>query len=1525
MQIWRVKIIKKKIIHSILIFIVVILSIITSLVIAVQDPVIQKFAVRIAGGWLSEKTGAEVKIGKLYVSPNLALNIENFSVKDQQDKYIANIGELNAKVFVSELLLGNIHVRNVELRDSEVNLIKYEGADGLNFQFIADAFKSDKPKDTTASAPLNLRIDHVVLENFDFLLWDQDRTDYERTLANAMDFAHLDIDDINLDITNASICGDSISADINMLTAQELSGFQLKSFKGKANVSQKGIIVDDLHIQTNNSQINLDLKMLYNSFAAFSQFVDSVHFASKIYPSDIVVSDIGPFAAVLYKMPNRVLFEGGFVGPIEHFRVEDFDIHFGDETHIAGDLTMHPLNFENGLHTLKTKTLHYTYDDIVNFYIPGNSVTIPLPESLRAMNRGDISFDFRGSYREFLAKINLTSGIGNLALDFKMDKQDQLSVFKGLINAQGLDIGTFANASNIIGTIDLDTKVSGKAKSFSDISLDIEGDAYNAQLLENSIDDIKLNGTYSEKQFVGLVNIKDNELDLDFNGLVNFADPKSPIGDFSARINHADFNGLNLMHSDSTIIISSNITANMVGFNLDKMEGTLSLDSTRLVYGNEVYEMNALDVNIVNDNLMQRRFNVDCDFFNYEMAGLIDFASMGNAFKTLLDQYVSMPRWEKDIERYKKQKNIKEQDFFVNLTITNPDPLTKLFMPALRIAKNTTLNGTYTSRSNMINLTLRSKKVSFNDYKANNVECKFNTSPRRAMTRLNIDDIVFRDSTEQNPNRIAMQHFTFENNLQNDSIFTNVRWDDRKPIDHNMADFKTVFVPTAGGGFFNIKSADIVIYDTLWTIAPDNLIHFDYGRINFQNFNLQSKEQRFTANGQLPFNESDTLQANFKDFDISDFDFLFSGLDLDGFINGNVVLGSLNANPYILANLGVKEFGLNKEPLGDIEIDSYWDNEDNSIYIDASLYEQENSIFKLSGNYGTKRNDNLDFRLLLNGLRLNTLAPFTQSLITRLQGMGKGDLTIKGSLKKPVIEGDLNIVDGGCQINYLKTFYTFNPTIKFSENLIELNNLVLHDTLGHTARVIGDIRHKYLKDFQFNITLLPKEFLAMQTTLKDSPSYYGTAVADGMVKISGPLSDIGLAIKVLTRDGTKITIPFNSSSTVKENDFITFVNRNKPKEEDEEETEQPKKKSHFGLDLNVDVNPSAAIKIILPKDMGAIDATGDGNIQITVNSSGDFFLIGDYNIDNGKFQMKFKDIISKTLKLQKGGTISWTGDPKRGIIDVTGIYSTNAAVGSLGISTIDSTAAGNKVNVNCMIHLTGQLLNPSITFGIRLPNASDDLKQTIYSELDTTNQSAMTQQAVSLLILNTFTSVNSSTSFSGTSGYFDLLTNQLTNWISQLSENFDMGIHYRPRSSYTNEEVQIALKTQLFDNRLTIETNFGMITQNNASSSNKASNIVGEVDVYYKISEDGKLQAHFYNHSNSNNFFYYHSYDKIAPYTQGLGLSYSHSFSKLRDILRKNRNVQNQKPAFENKEKNEKEGKNDNHNDNDSQEKEGGK
>ena len=124
-----------------------------------------------------------------------------------------------------------------------------------------------------------------------------------------------------------------------------------------------------------------------------------------------------------------------------------------------------------------------------------------------------------------------------------------------------------------------------------------------------------------------------------------------------------------------------------------------------------------------------------------------------------------------------------------------------------------------------------------------------------------------------------------------------------------------------------------------------------------------------------------------------------------------------------------------------------------------------------------------------------------------------------------------------------------------------------------------------------------------------------------------------------------------------------------------------------------------------------------------------------------------------------------------------------------------------------------------------------------------------------------------------------------------------MGLHPTSVGENWKDELQFALKTELFENRLIVETNFGVLSD--YSGNNSASNLVGEFDIHYKLTRDGRFMINFYNHSNYNSNFSTFSFDRLAPYTQGLGLSYSKTFDKFSDLFRRKKTIVQSGPLID--------------------------
>ena len=217
-------------------------------------------------------------------------------------------------------------------------------------------------------------------------------------------------------------------------------------------------------------------------------------------------------------------------------------------------------------------------------------------------------------------------------------------------------------------------------------------------------------------------------------------------------------------------------------------------------------------------------------------------------------------------------------------------------------------------------------------------------------------------------------------------------------------------------------------------------------------------------------------------------------------------------------------------------------------------------------------------------------------------------------------------------------------------------------------------------------------------------------------------------------------------------------------------------------------------------------------------------------------------------------------DPYDANIDVNAIYRLKASLNELFVNSTESTDYTQRVPVVCRISLKNNLNSPDIKFNIEFPSTEDRIKEEVKQFMNTDED--MNKQILSLLVMGRFYTPEylrgsyeaQNPNLVGTTAS-ELFSNQLSNWLSQISNDFDIGVNYRPGNQITDDEIELALSTQFFNDRVTVNGNISNNSnQTGTTTNNSNSSFVGDFDVNVKLTNNGKLQLKAYNHSNSYNF-----------------------------------------------------------------------
>ena len=108
-----------------------------------------------------------------------------------------------------------------------------------------------------------------------------------------------------------------------------------------------------------------------------------------------------------------------------------------------------------------------------------------------------------------------------------------------------------------------------------------------------------------------------------------------------------------------------------------------------------------------------------------------------------------------------------------------------------------------------------------------------------------------------------------------------------------------------------------------------------------------------------------------------------------------------------------------------------------------------------------------------------------------------------------------------------------------------------------------------------------------------------------------------------------------------------------------------------------------------------------------------------------------------------------------------------------------------------------------------------------------------------------------------------------------MTDNLSISPNVRTdRGDFSDVEVDVALSSQLLNNRLLLNGNFGY-RDNTYNTSN--TNFIGDFDLEYLLNSKGTFRLKAYNHFNDQSY-----YLRNALTTQGVGIMWKHDFDKPR-------------------------------------------
>jgi len=1421
----------------------------------VQTRLTNKLVARMEAGLHTGISYSKVKVGLFR-----PIYFEDFLIRDQQRDTLIYIKKIiiTPSLHPSNLKDKNIILRNVVAEGAFMRMIAPPDREN-NYNFL---FKPSKN-------PANFKLRHAVLKDSRYQL-----TITPPKKKYGVHFTDLKLYHIHGIVDDLTIFNKVTRLSVRKTGFTDISGWHVNEASTDIEITPRHLWFDNIAIITPWSKLSAKYyHMDFRHKSDMKDFINKVELSAEFLPSVFGYRDINMIAQDSLFIRNDFRFSMKARGTLANLTAKNIHVRVHEKTRLSGTLNIIGLpDIRNSYIYFNVGDFTTCVEDLQNIYRPGSTQKITLPEIFN--NLGEIKYkgNFTGFFTDFVSYGRLETDLGSFDDDISFSADTGKTIhFSGYLGANQFDLGKFLSKERLLGKITLHTNMQGEFFSKGNFRSKLSGMIDSVEFNHYRYHSVILDGTFTEKAYDGSIRINDPNLTLDFLGMFDFTQ-KLPEFDFSLNIPRAALFPLHITSTDTSLLFSGLILANFKGNNFQDFNGHIKLLDARLQRKQNV--LNIYNIKLFAYNTPDSgSLELKSGYLDASLKGKYNFSDISSSAKSLLTRYI--PAAIPPGAPGKPASN----NFVLNINIHNIDPFTDFFTPQFSIAHNSRVTGRFAPDIHLLSLEAYTDKLVSHAGTMDSLEINLLTN-----NGLTLD---IQGSSLDIIHKIHLDGFRTSIMASGDSLQSYLSWNTGNNTLTRENSIRLLAHIFKRDKAFHprmelyIDSSDIFLNNRMWHLEKGR-INIDTTSLQIYRFGLVSGERFLSLAGKLSDNPADTLNFSFQNMNLS---YLTSknkkALQLEGLLNGNVHLSNVYKTPLFLSDMRVRGLNINQEPLGDAQIVSSWDTLNKRINI---LFRTDYGTIHpilAKGSY-TPSEKHISGDIHFDKLKLTTFSSFVSAVFSGVNGIVSGEAHLEGPVGKPDINGQLNLQKTSLTVDYLKTKYTFTSKIPIKHNRFLFNNINIYDEYGNIVKGNGFFSIENFRRLAIDLTLETNKILFIHTTQKDNDYFYGTAYGSGVVALKGPLSDIQMDISVKTGPNTSITLPLYQGKTISAFDFINFISDTTIQQQKTSVRPNPIRTKGIDLNLDLAVTPDAEVTMLFdPNTGGNLYAKGHGNLRMEVKKTGDFNLLGEYMVEKGTYLFSLQNIIQKKFRLESGGKITWNGNPLDANLNILATYPVKTSLYPL----FYDENYKKRVPVECQIILKGKLNKPQIRFNIDLPTVDEETRSKVKNAISTEEE--MSKQFLSLLILNNFYpdpaygqpgDIASANALGVTTT--EVLSNQLSSWLSQISNDFDVGFSYHPGDQVTSNQVEVALSTQLLNDRVAIYSNIDFSGQNNTNTQS-GSNIVGDFQVEVKITKNGKLRVKAFTRANDKYLY------ETAPYTNGIGIFYREEFSSWGELFRR--------------------------------------
>ena len=512
---------------------------------------------------------------------------------------------------------------------------------------------------------------------------------------------------------------------------------------------------------------------------------------------------------------------------------------------------------------------------------------------------------------------------------------------------------------------------------------------------------------------------------------------------------------------------------------------------------------------------------------------------------------------------------------------------------------------------------------------------------------------------------------------------------------------------------------------------------------------------------------------------------------------------------------------------------------------------------------------------------LGMLNPLLDKAGVDLVGTADGEVHLEWKDGMPLALGRIRLDVPDLFVEATGGRHAVQGDFRLERGFMGMDQALITDPEGHEARLNLSVLHEGYAQWNYDlgIDIVGAPFRVMDLAPAADRLFYGTVYATGDLDVFGDEHGVEIETALRSEAGTRFTLPLDALEGTDLPSGIQFVHR--------ESAPPPTKERipfNLGLDLDLEVTSEAELALVLDGKAGErVDGRANGTLRISQSPDLPLTVEGGLDIVDGQYRFSLRDLFTKRIDIAPGGRIDWDGDPYSAELDLVAFSSLRVNPSPLLPSVVQS----QKTRVEVGLGIRGALEAPQLDFDIAFPEyAESDPAMLAEVQGALSTDESVERQAFALLATGQFIPAEAQGAFlsqTAAAQASELVSARLSEWLSGLSEDLDIGLRYVPSAAATaegtdsgfEEAFELDLGLSLMNDRLQISGSVG--AQGMDGSSLGTSEFRGGLDVRYRLTADGRWELQAYSVPES---------PLEDDPKQGIGAAYQLRFNQLSDLFR---------------------------------------